>query len=441
MSKIHTRRSVLRGAMGGTAVTIGLPFLDCFLNSNGTALAATGASLPYSLGLWWQGLGLNPGSWEPTTIGRDFELRNELKVLEPFKDRLNLYTGTKYFLDGRPLETHTTGYEIASTGGIPMGNSSGPSLDTKVAEVVGKNSRFRSLEISLGGSRNSYSTRGGSTKNPSEGSPVALYTRIFGPDFKDPNAAEFSPDPLVMARRSVLSYVTDQRQNIVRQLGAADRERLDRYFTSLREIEHQLELEMQKPAPLEACTSPGEPTEAEPGTVVTDADVNNRLFGALIAHALACGQTRVFSIDAGSHGMRKQGSSLTWHMLTHEEPIDEEIGYQKESTWFMNWANSAFASFLKELNSIPEGDGTVLDRVLVLWQTDHGDARIHSMDALPIMTVGSAGGRLKTGLHISSPGDPATRVGLTVQQAMGVPLSTWGERSNQTSKTISEVLA
>jgi len=427
--------------MGGTTVSVALPFLDCFLDSKGTALAATGAPLPHSLGLWWHGLGLNPGSWEPTTVGQDFELRNELKVLEPFRDRLNLYTGTKYFLDGRPLETHTTGYEIASTGGIPMGNSSGASLDTRVADVIGKNSRFRSLEISLGGSRKSYSTRGGTTKNPSEGSPVALYSRIFGPDFKDPNAAEFFPDPMVMARRSVLSYVTDQRQSIVRRLGAADRERLDRYFTSLREVEHQLELEMQKPAPLEACREAREPSEAKPGTVVTDAEVNNRLFGALVAHALACGQTRVFSIDAGSNGMRKQGSSLTWHMLTHEEPVDEGIGYQKESTWFMNWANAAFASFLKELDSIPEGDGTVLDRVLVLWQTDHGDARIHSMDALPIMTVGSAGGRLKTGLHVSSPGDPATRVGLTVQQAMGVPLSTWGERSNQTSKTITEVLA
>lgn len=441
MGDRFTRRSVLRGTAGGAAVSVALPFLDCFLDSKGTALAATGAPLPHSLGLWWQGLGLNPGSWEPTTVGKDFELRNELKVLEPFRSRLNLYTGTKYFLDGRPLETHTTGYEIASTGGIPMGNSYGPSLDTKVADVIGKNSRFRSLEISLSGSRNSYSTPGGTTKNPSEGSPVALYSRIFGPDFKDPNAAEFTPDPMVMARRSVLSYVTDQRQNIAKQVGAADREKLDRYFTSLREIEHQLELEMQKPAPLEACVAAHEPAEAKPGTVVTDAEVNNRLFGALIAHALACGQTRVFSIDAGSHGMRKQGSSLTWHMLTHEEPVDEEIGYQKESTWFMNWANVSFVNFLRELESIPEGDGTVLDRVLVLWQTDHGDARIHSMDALPIMTVGSAGGRLKTGLHVSSPGDPATRVGLTVQQAMGVPLSTWGERSNQTSKTITEVLA
>lgn len=441
MSSKFTRRSVMRGAVGGTAVSVALPFLDCFLDSKGEALAATGAPLPHSLGLWWQGLGLNPGSWEPTTVGRNFELRNELKVLEPFRDRLNLYTGTKYFLDGRPLETHTTGYEIASTGGIPMGNSSGASLDMNVADVIGKSTRFRSLEVSLAGSRSSYSTRGGTTKNPSEGSPVALYSRIFGPDFTDPNAAEFSPDPMVMARRSVLSYVTDQRQSIVKQLGAADREKLDRYFTSLREVEHQLDLEMQKPAPLEACTAPVEPSEAKPGTVVTDAEVNNRLFGALIAHALACGQTRVFSVNVGAGGLRKQGSSLTWHMLTHEEPVDEAIGYQKESTWFMNWANASFANFLTELESIPEGDGTVLDRVLVLWQTDHGDARIHSMDALPIMTVGSAGGRLKTGLHVSSPGDPATRVGLTVQQAMGVPLSTWGERSNQTSKTISEVLA
>ena len=83
----------------------------------------------------------------------------------------------------------------------------------------------------------------------------------------------------------------------------------------------------------------------------------------------------------------------------------------------------------------------VLDRVAILWQTDHSYARTHTMDALPIMTAGRAGGRLKTGMHLSLPGDPATRLGLTLQQAMGVPLKTWGALSNETSKTVTELLA
>jgi hypothetical protein len=287
----------------------------------------------------------------------------------------------------------------------------------------------------------SLSKRSGSASNPSEGSPAELYKRIFGSGFSDPNAAEFTPDPLVMARRSVLSAVTDQRQGVMKQLGAADRARLDEYFTAIREIEQQLVLDLQKPAPLEACTIPRPPEEGTPGTVVDDAAKNAKLFGGLLAHALACGQTRVFNVNMASLGLRKPGSSMNWHMLTHEEPVDEKLGYQIESTWFINWANATFAEFLRQLDSVREGSGTVLDRVVLLWQTDHSDARVHSLENLPIMTVGSAGGRMKTGLHIAATGDPATRVGLTVQQVLGVPVNSWGERSNGTSKTITEIIA
>jgi hypothetical protein len=384
---------------------------------------------------------MNPGRWVPATTGAKYENNVELKVLDPFKDRINIFSGMKYFVEGRPLETHVTGGQIATTGGIPYGNDSGPSIDSVVAESIGKGTRFRSLEISLSGSRASWSKRSGSASNPSEVSPAALYARVFGSGFADPNAAEFKPDPLIMARRSVLSAVTDQRQGFVKQLGASDRARMDEYFTAVREIEQQLTLEMQKPPPMEACTVPQRPEEAEPGSMVEDAARNARLFGTLLAHALACGQTRVFNVDLLSLLMRKRGSSMTWHMLTHEEPVDEKLGYQVESTWFINWANSMFADFLRSLDSVREGPGSVLDRSIILWQTDHSDARVHSLENMPIMTVGGGGGRLKTGLHIAAAGDPATRVGLTVQQALNIPVSVWGEQSNGTSKTISEILA
>ena len=76
------RRNVLRGMMGAGAVTVSLPFLDCFLNSNGTALAATGASLPACFGTWYQGLGFNPGRWLPNKTGRDYENNIELKCFD-----------------------------------------------------------------------------------------------------------------------------------------------------------------------------------------------------------------------------------------------------------------------------------------------------------------------------------------------------------------------
>ena len=76
-----SRRRVLRGMMGGGAITVGLPFLDCFLDSNGAAQAATGAPLPVCFGTWFHGCGLNPGRWEPKTVGPNYEFGVELQPL------------------------------------------------------------------------------------------------------------------------------------------------------------------------------------------------------------------------------------------------------------------------------------------------------------------------------------------------------------------------
>jgi hypothetical protein len=81
----------------------------------------------------------------------------------------------------------------------------------------------------------------------------------------------------------------------------------------------------------------------------------------------------------------------------------------------------------------------MLDRMMLLAFTDHGAPRLHSLRNYPFMTFGSADGRMKTGMHIAAPGDAATRVGLTVQQIMGVPVSAWGVGSNRVSRPYSEV--
>lgn len=435
------RRTFLRGALGGTATYVALPFLDVFLDTKGSAFASTGNPLPTVFGSWFQHLGMNTGRWEPSTVGAGYENNVELKVLDPFRDKMNVFSGMEYFVEGRPLETHVTGAEIATMGHIPVGNDSNQSLDNTIANHLGKHTRFRSIEVSLSGSSRSLSKGRGASFNPSEGSPAELYLRLFGPGFSDPNVAEFTPDPMLIARKSVLSAVGEERRKLMRTLGQGDRERMDQYFTAIRDIEQQLVMDMQRPEPLEACVLPQRPGETPTGTTVDVAERNSRLFGALIAQAVACGQTQVFNVLVDSMGMRQPGSAQGWHMLTHEEPVDEELGYQVQSTWFINWANNLFAQFLHELDGVREGSGTVLDRTLVLWQTDHGDARVHSLNNIPVMTVGSGNGRIKTGIHVAAPGDPVTRVGLSVQQALGIPVTAWGEAGNRTTRTIGDIMA
>ena len=445
LSRRITRRSALRGVLGGAAVSVGIPFLDCFLDDNGVALADTGAPIPARFGTWFWGCGLNPGRWEPKSTGKVEAFGPELQPLEAYRSKINVYSGLKVYLDGRINTVHFTGEVALLTGTVPHGSTvEAPSVDTIIADAIGTRTRFRSLEVSCTGDPlHSQSRRSASAINPGEVSPLALYTRIFGPDFTDPNAATFTPDPRIMAKRSALSVVAEERRDFMADLGAADKARMDEYFTSLRDIEQQLDLELQKPAPLEACSVPAKPDAKPTGTEISVVQKNHKLFAGLLAHALACGQTRVINIayaNANS-SLRKAGASQTHHEYTHEEPVDPVLGYQPEMTTFYAAIMGSFADLLTALDSIREGDRTLLDRTLVMASTDTGYAKIHALDNIPLLTAGAAGGKVKTGLHVQAAGDPGTRLGLTVQQAMGLPVSTWGNASMETSKPISEVLA
>lgn len=434
------RRKVLRGMLNGAAVTVGLPFFDCVLNSNGTALA-DGTELPVVFGTWVQGLGFNPGFWEPKVIGPNYENNIQFKALDPFKKKINIFSGMKVFLDGKAATPHQTGFQVSAMGDIPTAAAAPPSIDSLIVDSFAGRTRFRSLEVSCDGSGASWSRRGGNVVNPSETSPAALYARIFGPDFKDPNAATFTPDPLVMAKRSALSAVGEQRASLIKALGASDKARLDQYFTSLREVEQQLEVQLQKPAPLAACSVPSDPKDAVVGAVIDDVLTNGSLFAKLLAHALACGQTRAINVSFGGLGVRRQGSTMTFHMYTHEEAVDEKLGYQPNVAWLQDRCLAGFVQLLSTLESISEGDRTLLDRMLIYYFMDNSYARLHTLDNLPMMTAGGANGRLKTGHHIASAGEPVTRVGLTIQQALGVSTGSWGVGSNRSTKPISEIMA
>ena len=443
MSTRTDRRRVLRGLLGGAAISVGLPLLDCFLDDHGTALA-DGAPLPVCFGTWFAAMGYNPGFWEPTVVGAKYQMKPLLKALAPFKDKINVFSGMQTFLDGRPLATHETGAQICTIGSIPVGQDiDRPSIDQLVADTIGTRTRFRSIEVSYEGIPSSWSRRSSTSVNASEVSPLALYRRIFGPAFVDPNAASFTPDPSIMLERSVLSTVSEQRASLVKTLGAADRVRLDEYFTSLRQLEHELDVELQKPMPMVACSKPIAPADGPHGQAIPEVMTNGRLFAGLITHALACGQTRVFNAvgTMGASSVHKVGSEATFHIDTHEEPVDGKLGYQPEVTWYMGQFLDCFADLLTRLDSVREGPRTLLDRTVVYSSTDHGYARLHTLNNIPLLTAGGAGGKLKTGYHLTAPGDTVARVGLTLMQAIGLPLSSWGTQSNHTSKAFSEVLA
>jgi hypothetical protein len=441
-----TRRTALRGMLGGTAVTVGVPLLDLFLDGNGQALAATGAPVPVRFGTWFWGLGVNPSRWFPSKAGPNFDLKPELAPIKDYQSKINVYGNFNVLLDGAPNLPHVSGGPAIRTGmaltaerGLP-----GESFDVTIGDRIGTRSRFRSLEMSSSGDpRNSLSGRGGGNLNPSEVSASSLYQRIFGTGFKDPNSASFTPDPQVMARRSVLSAVSEQRAALNAAVGAADRQKLDQYYTSVRQLESQLDAELTKPEPLQSCLIPKPVSDLPVNAEIEHVMLNHKLMTDLLVMALACDQTRVFNMmfNNGASSLTRIGSSITHHQLTHEEVLDNRLGYQPEATYFLTKIMEAWVYFVSALDKVKEGDRTLLDNTLVLAHSETEFAKFHTIDNIPMMTAGSAGGRMKTGIYVDGEGTPVSRLGLTLQQVMGVPLDTWGTKSMETSKSIGEVVA
>src|SRR3954471_8477936 len=116
------RRRALRGMVGGSAVTVALPFLNCFLNGNGTALA-DGTPLPVRFGTWAWGLGMNEKIFVPKKLGADFDLPEEIEALKDIKQHINLFTRFNGFRDAAPNLCHKTGWVISRAGIAPMNGS------------------------------------------------------------------------------------------------------------------------------------------------------------------------------------------------------------------------------------------------------------------------------------------------------------------------------
>lgn len=440
-----SRRRILRGMLNGTAVTVTLPFLDCFLNSNGDALAS-GEALPVRFGTWFWGLGITKKLFVPTKFGADYDLLAQTESWKDVQKYINIYSNFDVLTDGRPNFCHYTGWVATRVGEAPLKNTDLPheSFDVSISDAIGQTTRFPSIQLAATGNpRSSMSFRTADSVNPPDVSAVDFYQKIFGPDFQDPNSPNFTPDPRIMTRKSVLSAVMERAGDLRKTLGAADQARLDEYFTATRSLEKRLALQLEKPAPAEACSVPKAINKDLPvGIDVELLASRHNLMVDTLALALACNQTKVFNMlysDAQALQTRK-GAPRPYHPQTHEESVDQQLGYQPLASWFCGKAMESWGYLAKALAKVKEGDGTLLDRTLVMAHSDCELAMIHTLTGMPMMTAGSAGGKIKTGLHVDGKGSPVSRLSLTCMQAMGVQVSEWGANSMKTNRSISEVL-
>jgi hypothetical protein len=445
MSDLH-RRQVLRGLLNGTAVAVALPLLDCFLNDNGTALAS-GAPMPVRFGTWFWGLGMQDKVFVPKKTGHNYDLPEEITSFAPIQNDMNLITNLNVYRDTSSSFCHVTGWVIMHSGTAPVSAEDRPDMTfhVAIANHIGATTRFPSISATASGdARASVSYENSTTPTAFEASPLNFYAQLFGPDFPDPNASTFTPNPRVMLRRSVLSGVQDHTQKLMKKVGAADRARLEQYFTGVRDLEQQLDQQLTKPEPIAACRPPKEPAaETKLGTESSLVSKRHRLLTDLMVMAITCDQSRVFNMmySPGFANTIKAGYEKPHHTTTHEERIDEVTGLQPTVSWFTRRAFEEWLYFVQAFKKVKEGDGTLLDRLFIVATTDHGYARVHSLDRMPAFTAGRGGGKVKTGLHVDGAKRQGTMLGLTAMRLMGLEKANWGSGSNATSAEFSEILA
>jgi len=443
------RRTLLRGMLYGSAVGVALPVLDMMLNNNGTALAE-GGPLPKRFGVFFWGNGVRLKQWTPSAIGAGYPLSDELKPLSNVKDYVsvvsgfNIKTGNQRghhagcvgILSGAPMISQApNGAPYAST-------FSAPSIDQVVASSIADKLKFRSLEIGIsktvttgeGSTLRYLSHNGPDNPNPPEYNPSTMFTRLFGSGFSAPGQAKLV-DPKLALRRSVLDAVQGDIGALKRRLGSNDARRMDQHLESIRTLENQILAIENAPPPPSSCAAPAAPSSMLGDKYLTTI---NDAMASLAAMALACDQTRVFSVlFSGSVGgtAYPEIGKTNHHSLTHDEPGDQP-NVHAVTVFIME----RFAKLLEALKGVKEGDGNLLDSCVILASSDTAEGLAHSINDYPILVAGGGGGALKhPGVHFRGNGTNTSDVLLTLLQAMDVKVSEFGKDGGKTTSTVAAI--
>ncbi|MFT5685597.1 MAG: hypothetical protein ACI8RZ_006551, partial [Myxococcota bacterium] len=352
-----SRRHLLHGLLGGSAVSLALPWLEV-MSHTGSVARASNSGFPTRFGLFFWGNGNRPDRWTPDGDGTEFTLSEELAPLEALRDKLCIVSGMALPVENRL--PHSSGKAILT--GSPVEEVNGeevlgaPTIDQAIANEIGGETIYSSLQTAASDC-SGMSYNGTNSRNPPETDPHSLYARLFGDTFATPGSGGLV-DPALGLRRSVLDAVMGDLNALDAKVSAADRARLDQHFTGIRELEQRLARLEEDPPDLEACLQPKAMT-ADFANVDgrPQIEARNRAMAEMLAMAFACDQTRV----VGHYLSDPVGDTLYpdatagHHDLTHNEGGD-----QPEVHAITTYCMQMFADFLDALDAIPEGEGTLL---------------------------------------------------------------------------------
>jgi hypothetical protein len=438
------RRTLLRGALGGVPVAIALPGLEAMFG--GSARAFAQMARPKRLGLWFWGNGIKMAQWRPTTTGSSWTPAAATAPLAAaaIKPYVNIVTGLD--VKSGNLRGHHSALGALFSGSeiLPQDHPNSnyrstfkqASLDQQLAKELSPTTKFRSLELGVssrvvggeGTTLQYLSHNGPDSPNPAEYDAAKAFDRIFAGVMPSGGTTPPVVDAAKMLRKSVLDAVKADITRLQDRVGAADKQRLDQHLTNIRSLEQRIVPTTTTP-PAVGCMPPARPKAVGDTRAKEDLALRNQLMSDLLAIALACDLTRIFSVQfTGSVGFTvfwQADASITGghHDLTHNEAGDQPL-CQKTDIFTME----QLAYLLTRLKNTADIDGrTILDNVVILASTDVADGKSHSNTDYPIVVAGGGSGYLKTpGVHYKGNRENTSNVLLTVMRAAGSQITSVG---------------
>ncbi len=434
-----SRRTVLRGI--GTAVA--LPLLDAMVPAL-TAQVKTPASPIRRLGVVYHPNGVIYHNWVPTGTGKDFTLSRTLAPLEPFRDQLIVVTGlsshqAEALGDGggdhsRASGTYLTGVHVKKSDSIV---ENGISMDQIAAKALERQTQLSSLQLTaddnslVGACDVGYSCAYSSTLSwltptlplMAENNPRVVFERLFG--------SSDSTDPQVRASRlrqdkSILDSVTARVKELQQKLGPSDNTKLTDYLESLRDVERRI----QK---AEEQSDRRGPEVEQPSGIPDGFEPHVQLLYDLQVLAYQSDLTRVITFMYGREQTGRPypqiGIPEPHHPLTHHQNDPSKM---EKCTAIQLYHVALFASYVEKLRATPDGDGSLLDHVMLLFGGGISNSDRHTHGPLPTLLAGGGSGALKGGRHLVYPEDtPLTNLQLTLLDKMGVAVEKLGDSTGQ----------
>jgi hypothetical protein len=427
-TKALSRRTILRGL----GATVALPLLDAMLPA--ASLRARAAAAPVRrFQTFYVPNGMAMEYWTPKGEGRAFELSPILEPLAPFRDQLLVVSGLK--ANWNYIHAGASGSFLTGT---PRGGRNeveifaDVSMDQILARRFANDTQVASLELAMDPPNNAGACTGNLScvythtlcwRNatqplPMEYNPRAVFEKLFGDTGSTEAAAR---EKRLRQQKSILDSVTEKLAALRKQLGPGDQDKMNQYTESVRDVERRIEKAEQQ-AGLEL------PSLDEPQGVPPVFEDHLALMLDLQLLALQSDLTRVISFMIGKEQSARPypqvGVPEAHHPLSHHSNVPELIARMSKIN---RYHTELFSKYVARLRATPDGDGSLLDHMTILYGAGISNSNAHSGDNLPILLVGGGAGTLKGGRHlIYTDKPPMANLLVTLMDKQDVPVERLG---------------